>query len=45
LIHHILPDFGDKPINELDSSTIQKTLYAKTVDGRVDARVASAALR
>ena len=34
--HHILPAFGDKAINELDAATIQKTLYAKTVDGRVD---------
>lgn len=36
--HHILPAFGDKAINELDAATIQNTLYAKTVDGRVDGK-------
>lgn len=36
--HHILPAFGNKAINELDAATIQNTLYAKTVDGRVDGK-------
>ena len=36
--HHILPAFGDKPLNELDSASIQNTLYAKTVNGRVDGK-------
>ena len=36
--HHILSAFGDKAINELDAATIQNTLYAKTVDGRVDGK-------
>ena len=36
--HHILPAFGDKAIKELDAATIQNTLYAKTVDGRVDGK-------